>query len=535
MMVMILAGCSDIKPYSLEPTITLSEASDISHTEATVEANIDMRGSTSLSFVTLIYGETGSENFLKIQGTQDSGHVQFHLSGLKPAHSYSCYIEGGTTTATIRSNTISFATLANDCPKLSSPISLSTGPLGVIVEFSIIDDGGEPIIEAGCQIKTVGTSESRRVYLQEGNIGKGDWQINITGLTPLTTYIITPFASNFSGESQGEPLEYTTKNSIVLQQPGQLANLFGKESDYDIECLTISGLMNGDDFKTLRIMLGASGYDDENLSGIKAREIDLSDVNITEGGGSYDGSHFTVTDELTTGILADCPLLRNAILPNTARCLARNAFATCYALECITISASIEEVLPSSDCTSLRTIEVSKANNHFSSTDGVLFNHDGTEILWFPFGKSGDYQLPPTITAIKENAFAGTSITRLTIPSSVTDISRGAFAGSALTEIILPDNITNISEGLFQNCSNLHTVYLGSGTEYLGNFVFDGTTIKNLYLAAEIPPFTMEDAFTNGDTDIFGDCTLHVPIGCKKIYANHQRWGRFNQIEEFQP
>ncbi len=234
-------------------------------------------------------------------------------------------------------------------------------------------------------------------------------------------------------------------------------------------------------------------------------------------------------------MFSDCSLLRSAILPNSAIALERDAFARCPSLESLTVPARVETLLPSADCLALKAIEVSKANTHFSSIDGVLFNLDATEILWFPCGKTGDYTLPPSITSIGENAFAGTSITGLAIPPTVTSISRGAFAGSSLLEISLPDNITNIAEGMFQNCSDLMTVHLGSGTEYVGNFAFDATSIRDIYLAAEIPPFTKEDTFRNGNSTIFETCTLHIPKGYRKLYTNHRQWGSFSHIEEFQP
>lgn len=529
----IVVGCSDkATPDMPEPVISLSEASDISRTGATVIANIDGKGAAKLSYITLYYGLTGSTELKHIDCNPDKKYIQVSLTDLVPGHSYSCYMEGGTSTATLKSNDITFNTFPNEIPRLSVPAPLSTGPLGIIVEFDISDDGGEAISEAGCEVRPIGQSESRRVHVERPE--ERNLRLNINGLIPGTTYTITPFASNSIGEAHGEPLQYTTQSSIVLQQPGVLASLLESEANLELQVLTISGFMNGDDFRTLRAILGVPVAVEGHYSGITATDIDLTDVTITEGGGTYDGSHFTVSDELTTGIFADCMHLRNAILPNTARRIARDAFARCRALESLSISAGVEDLLPSSECTALKTIDVSKANSRFASIDGALFNHDVTQIMWFPAGKAGEYHLPATITAIGENAFAGTHITGLTIPASVTTISRGAFAGSALVEISLT-NITNVSEGMFQNCTGLTTVHLGPSTEYIGNFAFDHTDIQTIYLAADIPPYTAENAFTNGDTTIYGTCTLYIPKGCRKLYAEHTKWGKFSNIEEFQP
>lgn len=529
----MMPSCSDhAHPDSLEPIMEIYEASDISRKGATVEACIHRRGPCALTYVDLIYQQTGTQAKMKLSGDPKSDRLMFRISDLKPGTSYSCHLEGGTETASLKSSSITFTTVPNQRPSLSSPLPLSTGPLGIIVQVTVFDDGGEEISEAGCEIKTFGESESRNVYVSPRPDKEGNLRVVITGLTPLTSYIITPFASNALGKSHGQPLEYTTINSIVLNQPGELDDLFGTDPQLDLNNLTISGPMNGDDFRTLRSFLGAPGGD---LPELDISSIDLTDARIVEGGHSYDGRRFTVSDRLSTGLFSDCNRLREAILPNSATAIERDAFARCPALETFTVPAGVETLVPSIDCPALKTIEVSRANNSFSSVEGVLFNHDATEIVWFPCAKTGAYTLPSTLTAIGENAFAGTYITTLTIPYSVTSIRRGAFAESAITEIRLPDSLANISEGTFQNCSGLVYVYLGSGTRYIGDFAFDGTSIRDIYLAAETPPFTMEEAFRNGESTIFGQCTLHVPFGCRDIYTNHTQWGAFTRIEEFQP
>ncbi|MDE6637199.1 MAG: leucine-rich repeat domain-containing protein [Muribaculaceae bacterium] len=538
MFALITTACSEhSRPDNPEPSISISEAYDISRTEATIKATIERHGSGTLSYMRLVCKNISEQNtessgsFI-LQGDPSISTFEFHLSNLNPGASYSCLLEAGTETASLKSNAITFTTIPNDLPKVSDLTILSTGPLGIIVKFAILDDGGEEIIAAGCEIKEVGNHEKRRIYATDLEHQPSDLQLNITGLVPSTAYNITPFASNSSGESYGDTLEYTTKESVVLTEPGVLAALFESNNITDIESITIAGPMNGDDFRTLRSFLGAPSNGDYRLH---ISDIDLTDVRIVDGGGSYDGQRFTIDNCISTGLFANCINLRHAKLPNSAISIERDAFSGCSVFETLTVPAGVEKLLPSSDCAALRAIEVSEANPYFISNQGVLLNADASEIIWFPCGKTGEYLFPSTISSIGENAFLGTSITKLIIPSGVTSISRGAFAGCSLTEIRLPDNLTNVSEGMFQNCSGLVSVYLGSATEYIGNFVFDGTSIRDICIAAEIPPYTMEDAFLNGDSTIFGLCTLHVPVGYKKLYSNHRQWGAFSHIEEFQP
>lgn len=530
----VLTGCSDTaQPVNIEPELELIGATDITRTEAVLSARVLTHGTQSLTHIAFHYGETDADYSTVPVSEADDGSLTCWLTGLRPGTSYSWYVEGGTATATLRTSVLTFTTQPNDLPAVSRLIPLSTGPVGVIVSFDITDDGGEPIIEAGCEVTDNNTHETTRVYLSPQSLTEGTQRLDIGGLSMRTVYTITPFAANTVGESTGEPLEYTTPESILLDKPGSLAQLFAGSTDIRLEKLTIAGDMNGDDFRFLRQLLGAPVPSAATPIESAVTEVDLTDVNITAGGATYDGSRYTVDNELTAGLFADCVRLRLIHLPATATVLARNAFARCTSLGQLTVSADIVSVLPSEDCPSLSAIGVSAANRTFASVDGVLFDRDVTEILWFPLGKTGAYTLPGSVKSIGERAFYGTKITSLDIPPSVTSISRGAFAGSQLVEISLPDNITIISEGMFQDCASLTTLRWGKGTEYVGNYVFDGTALTDLYVAATLPPVVTANALVNRDFPISGHCTLHVPAGSKAVYRNNSNWSRFSKIVEF--
>ncbi|MDE6267909.1 MAG: leucine-rich repeat domain-containing protein [Muribaculaceae bacterium] len=532
----LTAGCSGSPhPDNLEPVIELFDADDVTRTAAIISAQIIDRGSTPLSYVRFHYGTSPSniDRHASPDSDSDPSRPTLHLGELSPGTTYFWYVEAGTATAVIRSGTRQFSTLPNVCPVISRPLSLSSGPVGLIISFDIIDDGGEPVLEAGCDVTDNASASTRRILLPSDRLSVGTHRLYITGLSVSTTYVITPFASNSVGESRGEALSHTTAGNIVMSEAGSLSLLFDLSKGVDSESLSISGCMNGDDFRFLRHLLGAS----ESFGGSQVpsalTDVDLFDVSVVWGGSPYDGSRYTSPDELTTGLFADCVRLRHIVLPASARVMARDAVARCSSLTSISIPASVSRLLPSSGCTALQSIEVSASNPNYSSVDGVLFNADASDVIWFPLAKSGPYTLPPSVTAIGENTFFGTSITSLEIPASVTSIARGAFAGSSLTEISLPDNLTNISEAMFQNCASLSTVRLGRATQFIGNYAFDGTPLSHLYVAAATPPFVSSDAFYNRDISITAGCTLHIPEGTLPIYRNHAEWSKFTKIEEY--
>lgn len=530
---LIMAACADYQPDNLEPIIEMLPATEITRTQAVISARIQKRGSTPLSYLTFHYGEDGNTDMQKSASDPDAETVSILVSDLKPGTSYTCYIEGGTASASLRSETVSFTTLPNTMPVVSLPKPLSTGPTSIIIEFEITDDGGEALTGAGCDVANVSTGQSQRINLPSDCLSEGLHRLVIGKLAPLSSFTITPFASNSIGESRGESFGFMTKNSIVLSEGGTLSALYEGTSDIALDRLAVSGNMNGDDFRFLRAILGAPTMPDHPAIDSNVSEIDLSDVRIVAGGGTYDGSRLTENDKVTTNLLADCSRLRVALLPASATVIERNALARCPVLESLTVPAGVVTLIPSVDCPSLRTIDVSAGNPNFTSVDGVLFNHDITDILWFPPAKTGVYTIPSNVTKISENAFIGARITGLIVPSSVRDIGYGAFAGSSLTEITLPDSNTNVPQAAFQGCTGLVTVRLGAGTQYIGNYAFDNTALKDLYVGAPVPPFVDENAFFNRGGSVTGSCVLHVPEGYGKLYRNHAAWGLFERIEEY--
>ncbi len=69
----------------------------------------------------------------------------------------------------------------------------------------------------------------------------------------------------------------------------------------------------------------------------------------------------------------------------------------------------------------LEAFSVEEGNEHFTVEDGVLFNHDMSELLRYPAGrKDATYEIPETITHIGGEAFRGAfHLERLTIPKQV--------------------------------------------------------------------------------------------------------------------
>ena len=116
-------------------------------------------------------------------------------------------------------------------------------------------------------------------------------------------------------------------------------------------------------------------------------------------------------------------------------------------------------------------IYVSSDNAVYCDIDGVLFNKDKTEIVTFPCGRSGAYDIPIIIpngvTKIGDDAFASCKkITSITVPVGVTTIGERAFQGCLqLTDVSLPVGLKLIDSWGFSGCKSLKHIDLPDGVE----------------------------------------------------------------------
>ena len=189
--------------------------------------------------------------------------------------------------------------------------------------------------------------------------------------------------------------------------------------------------------------------------------------------GSYE-----VPDSVTSiaeSAFKNCYNLTSITLPESLSSIGRFSFYNCSSIDSIIVPASVQSIgrLAFASCKGAESIRVEEANRYYTSVDGVLFNNDLTELIQFPLGRSEYYSVPESTTTIKENAFAGSSLTRIDLSESTSIIERTAFSICRnLSEICFPKSIAFIDEYAFGNCSNLtHAVFMGNAP-VLGNSAF---------------------------------------------------------------
>jgi hypothetical protein len=207
---------------------------------------------------------------------------------------------------------------------------------------------------------------------------------------------------------------------------------------------------------------------------------------------------------------AGCGTLTNVIIGNGVLSISSGAFADCTNLSTVAIPASTLSIEMSSypnnaggafaGCTGLSAINVDPLNSAYSSTDGVLFSKDQSELFIYPQANPRTfYAMPDAVVFIEERAFLNCSnLTGITLGNHVGNIANWAFFGcSGLTRISLPDSVTNIENapygkgvdgGVFYGCFSLTNVVVGKGLSYLGIGVFsECTNLRSVYFKGDAP------------------------------------------------
>ena len=174
-------------------------------------------------------------------------------------------------------------------------------------------------------------------------------------------------------------------------------------------------------------------------------------------------------------------------VPDSVERLANDAFSGCKELSEINIS-NVNRLGEEVDyfgyvltgifegCDNLESINVASENKFYSSVDGVLFNGDRSEVIYYPRGKKDDcYVIPNGVIKIGSSVFGGIDwLSYITIPDSVRNIGASAFAGcDGLRYIEIPEGVKTISERAFKNCVNLKLIIMPKSVSYIGEYAFE--------------------------------------------------------------
>ena len=186
------------------------------------------------------------------------------------------------------------------------------------------------------------------------------------------------------------------------------------------------------------------------------------------------------------------------ILPESLKTICSNAFYNCVWLKELNLSASVTYIEGDAFTknVNLKAVNVSPENQNYCSVDGVLYNKDKTELIYFPLGNNiVNYTVSDSVTKIGKRAFqAFSSLDEITLPDSVETVSYRAFYGCG-AEINIPANLKVIEDEGFSACGITQAI-LPEGITEIGYRAFASSNIESLILPQSLTYIGVE-AFYN--------------------------------------
>lgn len=329
------------------------------------------------------------------------------------------------------------------------------------------------------------------------------------------TYVIPEGTRNVSA---GAFIGCDYIEQIVI--PGT-AVLVGECAFYDLEGLE-TVVFAGNSFNDLSV----GKYAFRNCADLELVTLQDGSRLATLGEGAFMGceslAEFTVPATMVkmgASVFADCSELATIVFAEGGKELefGSNAFQNCTSLTTVNLPANVSKI-PGvfAGCTSLTEVNVDPASTFFTSEDGVVYDVNKTEIIFFPSGKSGEYATPATLTTINNGVFQNVkNLTKMSISNSVTYIGDNAFNGASIPEIEFIGEATGalvIGDNAFYGAT-LGTLTLPTHTVSVGNSAFYMVNADAIVLNDGIGSL--------GDYAFYGsaDVSVTVPASVKSIGA----------------
>ena len=266
----------------------------------------------------------------------------------------------------------------------------------------------------------------------------------------------------------------------------------------NVQELTVSGELNGNDLAIIRTMAGNDKYfiqEGQTPSDGCLEVLDMSGSILIPGSEIYMyqyGQNYSITNynEIPHDAFRACVRLKKVILPNNCTMASNASFFACYALESIVIPTSVKTIpkgcfsacrslkevsIPDVTtikerafwgCTSLTSVElgniqkiegasfgncislvritIPSSNSYFCIEDNALLTKDKTILYYYPGGLNGYYTTPASVEQIFNYAFCGSNLKKVEISNGTRIIGSYAFYLSNIESVIISDTVSEI-------------------------------------------------------------------------------------------
>ena len=203
--------------------------------------------------------------------------------------------------------------------------------------------------------------------------------------------------------------------------------------------------------------------------------------------------------------------------PDGLESIGRAAFMH-TALSKAELPSSLKQIgtIPFGCCENLLKVTIPDTNPNYKTVDGVLFSKDGKELIQYPAGKKGNYEVPEGTETIRYGAFGDSVITKITFPETLKKIENDAFFGcTSWTELSFPESLEEIGDLAFADPyawdtpeTVLESVHIGKSLSRIGTDAFAILRNQAFDVSEENEHFASNGSFL---TNKAKDTILFVP------------------------
>lgn len=321
------------------------------------------------------------------------------------------------------------------------------------------------------------------------------------------------------------------------EEPGALKEKLGKDL-YKVRSLIIRGKINGDDFGTLRDMMGEAN---DSQSNARLENLDLYDAKIVKGGEYYSlfGEKYKLEedDEIPRSVFYCVKSLQSIKTPSSLKSVGFFALAQTGNLHEVVLNEGLQEIdacafwgdmfgttirkinIPStvryigagilSFCSGLENFSVHPENPYFMYDGNAVYTKDQSELVMLMPTYEGDIMLPDACTIIRDDAC------------------------SAIYELksLTGKYVTEIGDDAFSQNKELDYIAFGSGLRKIWGEAFYGIKVDKIYLGChEVPGGWYELNVRPEAWKGLSETILYVPRDAVDKFKSHKVWGMAKKI-----
>ena len=221
------------------------------------------------------------------------------------------------------------------------------------------------------------------------------------------------------------------------------------------------------------------------------------------------GIYYALDDENETAEVVFGGYSGDVVIPSTVTqndvvytvtSFAKNAFYNSSQMTSLTIPKSVTSIKYHRgffyNCNKLASIVVEEGNPNYDSREGcnALIETASNKLL---YGTPSSF-IPNSIATIGVAAMTHLNVTTLTIPNSVTTIEDGAFSGcTELTSVYIGTGLEHIGENIFNECSKLKTVEINSNSLVSKNYTSEEINVSGLLWGSSVEEIILGENVTS--------------------------------------